>query len=81
MGRWWSYQGQYGKNSDQIREWEGVMGVRVSTQVMDRGESAGRFSPVCCEGHGSHEAVYLGDGGHRQEEPEGTDPVLHLGEA
>lgn len=54
------------------------MGVRVSSQLMDRGESAGRFSPVCCEGHGSHEAVYLGDGGHRQEEPGDTDPVLQL---
>lgn len=57
------------------------MGGGVSDELMDRGESAGRSSPVCCEGHGSLEAVYLGDGGHRREEPGGTDPVLQLGEA
>lgn len=57
------------------------MGVRASNQLMGRGVSAGRFSPICCEGHGNHEAVYLGDGGHRLEEPEGIDSVLQLGEA
>lgn len=48
---------------------------------MDRGKSALGFSPVCPEGHGNHEAVYLGVLGHRQEEPGWTKLVLYLGEA
>lgn len=58
-----------------------VMGLKVSYQLNGRGESAWGFSPVCREGIGSHEAVYLGVGGHRQEEPGWTKLVLHLGEA
>lgn len=48
---------------------------------MDGGESVWGFSPVCREGRGNHEAVYLGVGGHRREEPGWTESVLHLGEA